>query len=154
MTSKQRQIALAFLDTFESLDYEANLALRTIDCRHSFAPASLGIGEKSNEQFESHLKSLQKTIEGIPVTAKQIFEGNNQITVWATSDTKFKAVAKARDPDLDWTYQGEYIFIFTFNDAGDKIQHILEFLDSKKVEEARRLFRVSEGTLAHKKASQ
>jgi hypothetical protein len=154
MASKQRQTALAFLNTFDNLDYEANIALRTTDCRHSFAPASLGIGEKNNEQFESHVKSLQNIIEGIPVTPKQVFEGNNQITVWATSETRFKEVAKASAPDLDWTYQGEYIFIFTFNDAGDKIQHIVEFLDSKKVEEVHRLFRIAQGASARKMASQ
>ncbi|ETI28735.1 hypothetical protein G647_01186 [Cladophialophora carrionii CBS 160.54] len=152
--SKQRQTALALLDTFKDLDYEANIALRTADCQHTFAPASLGIGAKNNEQFESHMKSVQRVIEGIPVTAKQIYEGNNQITVWATGRTKFKEAAKASDPDLDWSYEGEYIFIFTFNDAGDRIQHILEFLDSKKVEEARRLIQIAEGALTGKMASQ
>ena len=150
MPPNQRQIALALLDTFKDLDYEANVALRTLDCRHSFAPTSLGIEEKNNEQFASHVKSLQKTIEGIPVTAKQIFEGHNQITVWATSDTKFKEDVKAHGPDLDWTYQGEYVFIFSFNDAGDKIHHILEFLDSKKVEEVRKLLWFAEDTFAKK----
>ena len=143
MGSQQRQIALALLDTFTNLDYEANVALRTPDCRHSFAPASLGILEKSNEQFAAHIKSMQKNIEGIPVTAKQIFEGNNQVTIWATGDTKFKEEVKAAEPQLDWTYQGEYIFIFTFNGAGDRIQHILEFLDSKKVEDARKLLSIA-----------
>ncbi len=146
MESHQRQVALALLDTFKNLDYEANVALRTPDCRHSFAPASLGIKEKNNEQFAAHLQSMQKTVEGIPVTAKQIFEGNNQVTIWATGDTKFRAEVKAAEPEVDWTYQGEYIFIFTFNEAGNKIQHILEFLDSKKVEDARKLLSIAAST--------
>ncbi|KAJ9601881.1 hypothetical protein H2200_013630 [Cladophialophora chaetospira] len=143
MAVTQRQIALALLDTFKDLDYEANIALRTPDCRHSFAPGSLGIKDKNNEQFAAHIKSLQKTIHGIPVTAKQVFEGGNQVTVWATGDTRFREDVMALEPNLDWTYQGEYIFLFTFNEAGDKVQHILEFLDSKKVEEARGLLRFS-----------
>ncbi|EXJ64791.1 hypothetical protein A1O7_01129 [Cladophialophora yegresii CBS 114405] len=145
---KQQQVALAFLDSFRNLDYEANISLRTPDCQHYFAPASLGIERKNNEQFRSHVKSLQNVIEGIHVTTKDIYEGNHQITVWATGKTKFKETAKASDPGLDWTYEGEYVFIFTFDRAGERIQQILEFLDSKKVEEVRRLIRVAEGALA------
>ena len=139
MPSKQYQVALAFLDAFKDMDYETSVALRTPNCRHTFAPASLNMKEKTNEDFAAHVKNMQGVVGGIPVTPKQIFEGNNQVTIWATSETIFQEKVKASNPSLDWTYEGEYIFVLSFNEAGDKIQHILEFLDSKKVEEMRAL---------------
>jgi hypothetical protein len=140
-------IALAFLETFKDLNYEANISLRATDCRHSFAPGSLGIKDKNNEQFASHVKSLQQIIKGIPVSVKQIFGGSNEITIWATSETLFREEVKERNPSLRWKYEGEYIFVLTLDDAGEKIQHILEFLDSKKVEEVRTLMQVAKATL-------
>jgi len=153
MSSIQHRTALAFLDTFKDLDYEANVALRTPDCRHVIAPASLGYTEKTNEQFAKHLKSMQKSIKAIPVTPKQVFEGSNSITVWATSETIFQEDVKARDSSLDWTYEGEYMFVFAFNETGDKIQHILEFIDSKKVEQMRKLLPNAPGVSANAKES-
>ncbi|KIX93275.1 uncharacterized protein Z520_10918 [Fonsecaea multimorphosa CBS 102226] len=139
MASLQRRVAIAFLDTFKDLDIESNLALRTPDCVHTMAPATLGMKSMSNAEFASHLSSLKEKISAIPVTPKEIFEGGNLITVWATSTTTFRDEVKDEDLTVDWSYEGEYIFVFTFNQSGDKIQHILEFLDSKKVDKARTL---------------
>ncbi|KAH0836290.1 hypothetical protein FOPE_04499 [Fonsecaea pedrosoi] len=141
MTSIQRSIAIAFLDTFKDLDLEANLALRTADCVHTIAPATLGVRPNmSNHDFGAHLLSLKEFILAIPVTPKKIYEGGNLVTVWATSETTFREQAKDKDSTVDWSYEEEYIFVFTFNQTGDRIQHILEFVDSKKVENARVLF--------------
>lgn len=141
--SKELQTALAFLDSFKTLDYERNVSLRTPDCIHTFGPTSLKITEKTNEQFAAHLKSLQPKIVGIPVTPKQIFEAKGQVVIWATGEGKFRDEVKALDPTADWTYYGEYMFVFTFNEEGDKIKHVLEFLDSKKVEGMRELVKMT-----------
>ena len=55
------------------------------------------------------------------------------MTVWATSDATFREEAKDNDPEIDWSYRGEYFFILVLNQAGDRIQRIVEFVDSKKV---------------------
>lgn len=138
MASTQRSTAQAFLRSFEELDVDSNVALRTPDCLHSMAPASLNFPEAmTNEQFATHLRSLKSILAKLPVTAKEIFEheGSNQVTIWATSNATFREEAKDEDSGLDWSYQGEYMFILFLSRAGDKIERIVEFLDSKKAAE-------------------
>ncbi|EXJ61263.1 uncharacterized protein A1O5_11820 [Cladophialophora psammophila CBS 110553] len=151
MASHQRSIAIAFLDTFKDLDLESNLALRSPDCAHTIAPATLNFTPcMSNEKWGTHLLSLKKKISALPVTPKEIFEGDNLVTVWATSKATFRDEGKDEDLTVDWSYEGEYIFVFTFNQAGNKIQHILEFIDSTKVEKVQVLLQRAEHNLAAK----
>jgi len=138
MVSTQRSTALAFLQSFQHLDVDANLALRTPNCIHSMAPASLNYpASMTNEQFAAHLSSVKPILATFPVTASEIFEheGSNQVTVWATSNATFREEAKDEDPGIEWSYRGEYMFVLVLNRAGDRIERIVEFLDSKKVEE-------------------
>ena len=138
MASIQHSIALAFLQSFQQLDADSNLALRTPGCRHVMAPASLNYPPSmTNEQWAAHLSSLKPIVSTFPVTAKELFEddGSNQVTIWATSNATFREEAKDEDSGLNWSYHGEYIFILLFNQAGDKIERIVEFLDSKKAAE-------------------
>lgn len=69
---------------------------------------------------------------GFPVFAKEYIdsESSNSVTVWATSRTIFREDAK--DTSIaNWDYEGEYIFLFTFDASGEKIVRTIEFLDSK-----------------------
>lgn len=136
MASQQRQTALAFLDTFENLDLESNLSFRTDDCRHTMAPESMGYGpEKTNEEFAEHFKGIAQLVGAFPVTPKEIFEheGSNQITIWATGEAIFRDGVKDGDPSVDWSYHGEYMFVFVLNEDGTKIKRLIEFIDSKNV---------------------
>jgi hypothetical protein len=49
------QIATSFLEASDKLSAEAYLALRAHICMHIFAPTSLCVPTKSNEEFASHL---------------------------------------------------------------------------------------------------
>jgi hypothetical protein len=132
MPSARLSKALAFLDTFKTFDADANIALRSPDCRHTFAPASLGLPEKTNEQFHAHIAGIHKSVVGMTVTPQYIYEGGDHVTIHGTGTTVFQDEVMTKNPSADWTYHGEYVFVFTF-DENDKISHILEFLDSKKV---------------------
>lgn len=132
-TSSQRAAALAFLDSFDKLDGDANIALRAPNCRHTMAPTSLGFSPNmTNEQWAAHLNSTKQVLTSFPVMAKEIFESGNQVTVWATSEAVFREDAKDDEDGVDWTYHGEYMFVFLFDGDG-KIERIVEFLDSVKV---------------------
>ena len=154
MASTKRNTALAFLKTFDDLDLEANLSFRIPTCRHTIAPASVNFqADMNNNQFAAHLMSLKERIAGIPVTVKEVFEdkGGDHVTVWATSNARWREEAMDDDPEVDWTYNGEYIFLLTMNPAGDKIERILEFVDSTKVEKVRMLSQRADRNLAAKK---
>lgn len=137
MSSTQRRTALSWLQTFETLDLETNLALRTLDCLHTMAPASMGFPpNKTNSQFAEHFLGVTSLMSSFPVTPQEVFEqeGSNQVTIWATSNAVFREQVKDYDdPKVDWTYQGEYMFLFFFDENGTRIKRIVEFIDSQRV---------------------
>ncbi|KAF2877585.1 hypothetical protein BDV95DRAFT_472922, partial [Massariosphaeria phaeospora] len=126
-------IAITFLAAFNDLDGSAHVALRTPDCQHFFAPASLNlVSPKSNEEFKAHLTNLHAVMEHFPVAAKEIHVHdsgpNSQVIIWATGTPAFRA--EAIDDEEDWNVTNEYMFILDF-DESQKIKRIVEFLDAK-----------------------
>jgi len=107
----------------------------------------------TNDQWAAHGLSLKEVLVAFPVTPKEVFghEASNQVTIWATSSAVFRDDVKDDEDSVDWSYFGEYIFVFSFNQAGDKVERVLEFLDSKKVEEVRALMQRARRNLAAKK---
>ena len=151
MESPQVRTALAWLDTFATLDGEVNIALRTQDCRHTMAPASMGYkSDMTNDQWATHLDTIKPLLSAFPVTAKEVLtsEGSNIVSVWATSEAIFKDEVKESDASVGWRYEGEYLFVFTMNAKGDRIERILEFIDSKKVAEIQVLMAKAKQNLA------
>lgn len=144
----------AFLSTFAHLDIQTNLNLRHPSCKHTFLPASLNIGTKNNDEFAAHMGSIADVIEEFPVTVKQILydEGGKVVTAWATSTVKFKDEAvDHEDAELKWEYDGEYMFVFEFDEEREKIVRVFEFLDSKRVEEVWKLLGRAKGNLERRK---
>lgn len=152
MTSLQRSTALTFLESYHDIDIEANLALRTPDCRHEIVPASMNYPIMDNKQWAAFAASTKSLVEKFPVNAKEIFEneGSNQMTIWATAEAVFRKEATDDESGLDWSFHGEYIFILQFDQMGNRIERIVEFLDSKKTTEAQKLFDRAKRNLAAK----
>jgi hypothetical protein len=145
MTSKRYQTALKFIGAFEDLSIDTFLALQTPTCRHVFAPASLPPpAPLDNAGFAAHQTGLRTILEAFPVRAKEIIEDQekNQVVIWATSETKFfDAVKDSGLSDDEWIYRGEYMFILTMDESQEKIERVIEFLDSKATERLRVLIR-------------
>ncbi|KAL9083962.1 MAG: hypothetical protein Q9165_008305 [Trypethelium subeluteriae] len=81
-----------------------------------------------------HIGRLRNVLSGFPVTVKEYIEseGSNQVTVWATAQPSFRDDVKDNEiPQQDWVYQGEYVFMLTMDETGEKITRTVEFLDSK-----------------------
>lgn len=141
--SARIETAKRFIESFGTLDGNEMTRLKTSDCLHHFAPATLGINEpKSTEEFSNHLSTLRDVLAGFPVYIKELWDKGNNVTIWATSETKFhEAAMDSGLPSTSWAFNGEYIFILEMNEAGDKITRVVEFLDSKATEELRALFK-------------
>ncbi|TVY21195.1 Austinol synthesis protein J [Lachnellula arida] len=138
MTSTRHQTALHFIQAFETLSVDTFLSLQTPTCQHIFAPASLSVPPKNNAAFAAHIAGIKQLMEGFPVTAKEVIDsqGSNQVVVWATSETRFRDEVKDTGiPEDEWAYKGEYLFVFTMDESGEKIERVLEFLDSKKTKD-------------------
>lgn len=68
-----------------------------------------------------------------PVTPKEVMEDENKnlVIVHATSQAHFYEELKDDGiPAEEWEYQGEYIFMVTTDESGEKIRKIEEFVDS------------------------
>lgn len=143
MPSKRYNTALAFINAFETLDGDTFHSLAALNYTHIFAPARAnGPAPRDRETFAGHISGLKSILEGFPVVPKEVIEnvGENQVVVWATSETLFRE--DVMDDGLNkeqWAYKGEYVFILTMDESGEKIVKVFEFLDSKGTEELRGL---------------
>lgn len=134
MPSTRYDTALRFVGAFESLSLSSLLACRTPDCAHIFLPSSLFVRPLDNTAFEAHISRLHGIIKTFPVTAKEIMEDEqqNRVIVWATSQPIFHDELKDEGlTEEEWTYKGEYMFILSMNESGDKVERVVEFVDSK-----------------------
>lgn len=52
--------------------------------------------------------------------------------------------------DEEWSYRGEYIFIFTMDESQEKIIRVLEFVDSKGTDRLRGLMARARANLEKK----
>ncbi|KAE8450082.1 hypothetical protein EG329_006863 [Mollisiaceae sp. DMI_Dod_QoI] len=155
MSSTRRSTALAFISAFEYLDIPTHMSLRTPTCTQIFAPSSIHQPPPlTNSDFSVHLSKLKSIISHFPVWPKEIIEDEreNRVVIWATSEATFKD--EVRDEGLseaEWGYKGEYVFMLTLDESGERIEKVVEFLDSKAAERARGLVRRALGNLEHGK---
>lgn len=142
-----KDIALQYLNGFGTLDAEQMIGLRTPTAVQYFAPASLPPPDpKDNDAFKAHLASLSQILEAFPVTAKETIESREEkkVVIWATSQAKFKEEVKDDAiPDEEWDFKGEYVFMFHFDESGQKLERIVEFLDSRATEQLRKLIQAA-----------
>lgn len=147
MAPSCKDIALQYLHGFSTMDPEAMIALRTPTAIQYFAPASLPPPEpKDNEGFAAHLGHLKQVMECFPVEAKEIIESKEEkkVVIWATSQAKFKDGVKDNSISAeDWDFRGEYVFMFHFDATGEKIERVVEFLDSKGTVQLRKLLQTA-----------
>jgi hypothetical protein len=154
MPSTRRATALAMIAAFEDLDVEKHLSLRAPNCTHLLAPdTAITQPPFSNSDFETHLMKLRGVIEQFPVWPKEVMEDEqqNRVIVWATGQPTFRK--ELRDDGLteeEWVYKGEYIFIFSMDESGEKIERVVEFLDSKAVVQVRALVQRASANLERK----
>ena len=137
MPSQRHATAMAFIGDFATLDVVTMLSRRTPDCIHSFSPASLGMSPKDNTQFGDHVTRIRGVLSSFPVTPTTVFEdeAQNTIIVHATSQAVFHDEVKDDSlKDEEWTYRGEYVFMLTMDESGERISSLTEFLDSKGTE--------------------
>lgn len=133
----QHGIALAYIASFEHLDGEGNIALRAPHCTQTILPTSLGYkADMTNHEWATHFSSLTKVISAFPVTPVEVLESGNQVTVWAKGRAQFRTFEGVNTATGDWPtfFENEYIFVFIFDDAGQKITRILEMVNSASVE--------------------
>lgn len=145
MDSQRVQTAKRYLNAFGSLlgdDFKSTMAE---NYQHVSAPASLNIPlPLGRDDFAAHTANLQNIMLGFPVTIIEVTESEkqNRVVIWATADASFRDEVKDKGiSDEERNYRGEYIFMFTMDPNEEKVERVVEFLDSKKTEELRVLMK-------------
>ncbi|KAL2848438.1 hypothetical protein BJY01DRAFT_160172 [Aspergillus pseudoustus] len=139
MASTRLRTAEKYISHFATLDKALLESLLADSYRHEFAPISLNApGPFTKTGFMAHGAGLADIMNGFPVTAKEHFEceASNSVVVWATSEAHFRE--ELMDPGIsreEWEYRGEYVFMFTMDEGGEKIVRTVEFLDSASTKE-------------------
>jgi hypothetical protein len=149
----RQRTTLPFVNTLEQLDIRGNLATRAPDCIHESTPALHGVKHrKTNETRPSLITPIQESRIYFKDDYKKIWvnEGN-VVTVYMSTTAAFPGEVKGNDESIDWTFYGEYIFVFELNETGDKIKYSLEFLDRKNAENVLTLMQRARDNLAAKK---
>ncbi|KAJ7819340.1 hypothetical protein B0H14DRAFT_2836506, partial [Mycena olivaceomarginata] len=132
LTQKLLSTAATYLQVFSTLDPDVIAPIQSeTTYRHEFAPASANPpAPRSREEFAAHIRHLGGILRSFPVRAKQTWPNPvlKQVVIWADSETEFHPHVRDNDDEDEWKYRGEY-----------KIEHVLEFVDSKGTERLRRL---------------
>lgn len=76
----------------------------------------------NNEAYEAYFGQMLPYFRNFKVTINDVFEDekDNKVVVWARS---------IADTDLG-PYANEYMLVFYMNEAGDKVDKFLEFVDA------------------------
>ncbi|KAF7365071.1 hypothetical protein MVEN_00378300 [Mycena venus] len=104
--------------------------------RHEFAPASLDpplARIDGPEAFAARIKFIGAVMSSFPIRAKQTWPNPSlkQVVIWAESESMFHPHVRDNDDEEEWKYKGEYIYVITMDQNCEKIEHVLEFVDSK-----------------------
>jgi hypothetical protein len=143
MTSKCLSVALKYIQAANEMDFSTIMAMRAPSCTHHFHPSSLGIRPPiNNATYEVNLVRFKEIISGFPMTIKETLEDEkkNQIMIWAEGGQTW--FPEAKDPGLsddEWNFTREYIFILSLDESGEKIEKMVEFVDTKATEQLRLL---------------
>lgn len=136
--------ANSYFQTFKALDLGSIPLILSDNYKHECAPASLNPPAPfTRDTFTAHLKRLKGALRGFPVHPKQTWPNPSlrQVVIWADSLTEFHQDITNSDNKEDWSFRGEYIFVLTMDEGGERVEHVLEFLDSQKTQEIRALLR-------------
>ncbi|PSK42196.1 hypothetical protein B9Z65_4110 [Elsinoe australis] len=123
LETNMRTTTEAFLYSFRG-DWQptATLSLRSADCKHTFLPASLGNAPKSKDEWAAYFKNVAPLIKGAKMT----------INDYLPAPSERRAVCRssmvASTPVGE--FRNEYVWFFTFDESGEHVTDIVEFLDS------------------------
>lgn len=150
--SKRRETAVEVMDAYKAWDIERVMAYRTEDCTQLVVPStflplslvfcyldtllpppgprlmedsveSLDRPAMDNATFRKYFGGMMPLFKNFTPTVHQLVEDEkaNTIAIWcsSTADT------------IIGPYGNEYMLLLFFNEAGDKVEKVIEFVDTE-----------------------
>ncbi|KAH9943287.1 uncharacterized protein BXZ73DRAFT_97337 [Epithele typhae] len=119
--SRRRQTAFQVLDSYKAWDLDQILACRTEDCIQQILPRSLNRPPMDNTTYRTFFGGVMPYFKNFTPEIDDIVEDEraNKVVIWchSTADT-------AVGP-----YKNEYMLTLHFNEEGDKVTKLYEFVD-------------------------
>lgn len=125
--SKRREIAIEVIEAYRAWDIERIMAYRTDDCTHLILPRSLKREPKNNASYRQYFASIMPAFQDFQPEIHEIVEDEreNKVMMWVSSKAQ----------SLIGPYGNEYTMLLYFNEAGDRVNKIVEFVDSAYVKD-------------------
>ncbi|KIX08846.1 uncharacterized protein Z518_03503 [Rhinocladiella mackenziei CBS 650.93] len=116
---------MAFLKSYENLDIQSILAVRTPTCTHSYISASGESALYTNDLYAEFYKPIHKVLKSCLFSVNRIIadDRTNQVALWTTIHINFVV-------DSVGPYKGDYVFFIEFDDQQQHAKRILEFVDN------------------------
>lgn len=120
--STQKQTALAVVAAFNRMDVEAIISHRSPGCMRHILPSSLNLAPMNNTEYATQLQKLTAVFQNFDLTVHDVVEDReaHRIVMWL----------KARADTLAGEYVNEYMWTLDFDETGEKIIRMHEFVDT------------------------
>ena len=122
MTSPQKRTSLALIAAFNAMDIDAILSHRSPGCMRHILPSSLNIAPTNNTEYAQQLQRLFPIFSNFELTLQDCVEDREalRVVLWL----------KARADTLAGEYLNEYMWTLDFDETGERILRMHEFVDS------------------------
>ncbi|ROV88143.1 hypothetical protein VMCG_10430 [Cytospora schulzeri] len=120
--SKRREVAIEVIESYRSWNIERIMAYRTDDCTQLVIPRSLNREPKDNASYRKYFASIMPAFQDFQPKIHELVEDEqgNKVMMWVSSKAQ----------SLIGPYGNEYTILLYFNEDGDKVNKIVEFVDS------------------------
>lgn len=110
------------LAAFNAMDVDAIIATRHPDCIQHIVPLSLNKSPEDNSAYRRRLDYVLPAFANFTLVVLDVVEDrdSHRITTWL----------KARGDTIAGEYRNEYIWLMTFDEAGEKLVECKEFVDT------------------------
>jgi hypothetical protein len=127
--------AQRYLDALTALEADRLAALLAPEYEHTFAPSSAAFGPPvGRDVFVERFVGLRPVLSGMTNNILQSWpnDAGRTITIFARMSPIFhEHIKQAGDQKDEWTFCGEYMFVLTADEIGEKVTKSFEFVESK-----------------------
>lgn len=120
--SQQRRTAERMVAAFNNMDIPAVMSCRSPECIRQFLPQSMNLPKQDNTVYENSLRWL--------ITGFQNFDLTLQDTIEDVEARKICMWLVARADTAAGEYVNEYIWLMEFDEGGEKITSMKEYVDT------------------------
>ncbi|KAM4066424.1 hypothetical protein HRG_000527 [Hirsutella rhossiliensis] len=137
MDSKRMQSARKFVEHYATHDNEMLHSLLADSLVFEISPSrsidKLQAFDKAG--FIEFKENMKRVMTGYPLNVIKYIESesSNMVVVWTTGRPQFREELKDYEEVTkeQWDYVGEFVFMLTMDETGEKITKVNEFIDSK-----------------------